>query len=145
MKKVSKCICVFLIIVAILPTTVSASENTTDRASNFFMADGCYLCQTTGYEIEIWYDVTCVAGMDEVGANKVILQKSLDGSNWTNVKTYTKSDYPKMVDYDTFMHACCLTYTGEPGYYYRAYVQFYAKRGTGSAALDRYTSKIQVY
>ena len=47
-----------------------------------------------------------------------------------------------MIDDNTAFHAATLTCTKTSGYYYRAYVEFYAKNSTGTGELNYYTAKI---
>lgn len=144
MKKFTQCICVLLVIVFIFPTTVFAYENAEQRASEYFMSDSCYLHQTSETEFEVWFDVKGLDIMDEIGAKTVKVQRSSDGESWTTVKTFTKEDYPEMIDKNTGIHACGLSYTGSKGYSYRAQVYFYAKKGDNQASLSRYTSPIDL-
>ena len=47
-----------------------------------------------------------------------------------------------MICENTSAHADCVSYTMESGFYYRAYVQFYAKKGTGTGYLSYYTARL---
>lgn len=144
MRKFIRSICLLLVAALVLPLQVFAAENSSPKASEYFAADSCYLYQTSATSFEVWFDVSAVGMMDEVGAKTVKVQRSTDGTNWTDVKTFSSSSYSQMIDYNTGAHACGLPYTATKGYYYRAYVQFYAKKGSGSATLSRYTSKIRL-
>lgn len=143
MRKLTQFVCVILVLACIFPVQVFGLD-TDGKASNYFASESCYLDQTSGTTFEIWAEVSGLDIMDEIGTSVIKVQRSTDGSTWTNVKTYTKESYPSMIGKETGAHDCCLTYTATKGYYYRAYVQFYAKKGTGTATLDRYTSKIKL-
>ena len=41
-------------------------------------------------------------------------------------------------------HAAGVSYVGTPGYYYRAYIELYAKKGVNTGYLGRYTSAIYI-
>lgn len=140
MRKITRFICVLLIFVMLFSTAVFASE---DRASNYFGITSAYLSRIPG-GFEIWFDVTAMGTMDQLGAKTVVVQRSSDGSSWTPVKTYTKEAYPEMIRTNFAAHTCCLTYTATAGYYYRAVVTFYAKKGTGSGELTQYTSSLKL-
>lgn len=144
MKKLISSICVLLIIALVLPMTVLAAMDQVNRASDYFMMDGCFLSKNSSTEFDVWFDVTGVDGMDEIGVKSIKIQRSSDGSTWTDMKTYTKEAYPNLIAKNTAFHDGCVTYTATAGYYYRAYVVFYAKNGTGSATLGRYTSKLKM-
>lgn len=124
--------------------TVLAVEDPILRASEFFITDSCYLNQTSDTEFEVWFDVTGTDIMDEIGAKTIKVQRSSDGNSWITVKTFTKEDYPEMIDIDSGFHGCGLPYTGSKGYSYRALVYFYAKKGDNSASLSRYTYTIDL-
>lgn len=113
------------------------------RASSYFVATSANL-RNTSSGLEIWFDVTAVGAMDQLGARTVVLQRSTDGSSWSPVKTYTMSSYPQMIRENFVAHSCCLTYAATPGYYYRAYVNFYAKKGTGTGELIQYSSSLKL-
>ena len=82
--------------------------------------------------------------MDELGASEIKIQRSSDGVNWTTMKTYTKESYSNLICENTGSHAACVSYTGTAGYYYRAKITLYAKKGTGSAEWYRDTSSMQL-
>lgn len=144
MNKFARVVCVLLILAMVLPMTVMAAENVDPRASEFFMSDSCYLHKTSGTEFEVWFDVAGLRIMDEIGARTVKVQRSTDGESWTDMKTFRMADYPEMIGKGTAGHSCGLSYAATTGYYYRAYVVFYAKIGTSTATLGRYTSKLKM-
>lgn len=144
MRRVFSILCVLLVVAFVVPMIAISVEAVETRASDYFMEDSCYLYKTSSTEFEAWFDVTGVDGMDEIGAKSIKIQRSSDGTNWTDMKTYTKESYPSLIAKNTAFHDGCVTYTATAGYYYRAYVVFYAKNGTGSATLGRYTSKLKM-
>ena len=126
----------------VLAVPVSAAEDTTPRASNFFAASSTYLWRTSSTTFQVWFDIDAVRGMDELGASEIKVQKSSDGVHWTTMVTYTKELYPHLIAENTASHYGYVTYTGTPGYYYRAYVCYYAKDGVNIGELDKYTSSM---
>lgn len=145
MKSFFRLICLFLVICMILPINALAAEIPEPRASYFFAAHGAYVEKVSSTELEVWFDVTAVAGMLEVGAETIKVQKSSDRVNWTTVKTYTKDDYPEMTDTNTAGHASHVSYDeAESGYYYRAYINFYARNSSGTGEYPDYTSSIKM-
>lgn len=135
MKRFLTLISLLLVVSLLLPMTASASEMSTRRASDYFAADSCYLQKVSSTELRVWFDVTGLAIMEEIGTSVIIVQRSSDGSKWEDMKTYTKENYPEMIAYNTGVHADYVTYSATPGYYYRAYVRFYAKRVRPQAQL----------
>lgn len=140
MKRLISTVCFLMAAIMLFSTTAFAAES---RASNYFMMTSTYLERVSGSKIEIWFDVTAVDRMDELGVQKIKLQRSTDKSNWTTIKTYDRDDYDQMICTNTTFHADCVTYTSaSSNYYYRAYVEFYAKKGNGSSMFPDYTATI---
>lgn len=143
MKRFTCLMCTMLLFLVILPMTAFGVEVLPRRASEYFATDSCYLQKMSSTEFRVWFDVTGTDIMDEIGTSVIVVQRSSDGSSWTDVKTYTKESYSQMVAYNTVQHSDYVTYSSATsGYYYRASVKFYAKNSSGSAGLYRYTSKI---
>ena len=80
--------------------------------------------------------------MDKLGMSSITVQRSSDNQNWTDVKTYTKETNTNLVASNTFNHEAYVTYVGTAGYYYRAKIWFYAKKGTGTAEYSYTTGSI---
>ena len=140
MKRLIRTVCFLMAAVMLFTTTAFAAES---RASDYFMMTSTYLERVSSSKIEIWFDVTAVDRMDELGVKEIRLQRSTDKSNWTTVKTYSRNDYDQMIDYNSAAHADCVTYTSaSSNYYYRALVKFYAKKGNGSGMYPVYTATI---
>lgn len=144
MKRFIRCTCLLLVLSMMLVIPAFAAETTTPKSSSFFGSSSVYLCNVSGTSFEAWFDVIAVRGMDVIGAKTIKIQRSSDGTNWTTVKTCTMDSYSNLIDYDTVSHSAGISYTGTSGYYYRAYIQLYAKKGVNLATMDRYTSKIYI-
>ena len=143
MKRFIRCICLILVVSTMLGTVAFAAES---RASSFFTKYSVYLYResSTSRTFQVWFDVLATRTMTELGASTIKIQRSSDGVNWTTMKTFSKDDYSQMICSNTARHATYVTYTGLKDYYYRAYVELYAKDSTGTAYMPAYTSKIQL-
>lgn len=144
MKRAIRIVCLLLIASMLVPTGAMAVENENQRASNYFGSHSVYLHKISSTQFQAWFEVTAVRGMDKLGASTIEIQRSTDKSNWTTVATYEMEDYSNMVASNTGSHQGYVTYTYTRGYYYRAYVELYAKRGTGTAVYDAYTSSLDL-
>lgn len=140
MKKGFKIVSLLLIL-SLLVVPVNAESNAEPRGSAFFTSYCTFLERGDHYSVEVWFDVISNGGqMDEIGTTLIDLYESKDGENWTKVKIFEVENYPEMVDYNTVSHAGHVTYYASmPGYYYRAYVTFYAKNSTGIGKRFVYT------
>ena len=143
MKRFAQFVCLLLVLSMILAIPALAIENSTWQ-SNYFMSHLAYLYPTSGSQFEVWIEVEAVRTMDKLGASEITVQRSSNNSTWTDMKTYTKEDYPNLVDDDAFAYEAYVTYTGSSGYYYRAKVWFYAERGNGTAEYSYTTESIYV-
>ena len=143
MKRFIQIVSLCLVLSLILAMPAAAAESAA-RASDYFMSFSCYLWKTSSTQFQVWFDVTALHTMDELGTSVIKVQRSSDnGSTWSTVKTYNMSDYSSMICENTIRHADCVTYSGaSAGYKYRAYVEFYAEDGEGSATYIDYTSAI---
>ena len=117
-------------IILLLAIPVCAEESST-YSSTFFSAYDSYIAVPSGRTLEIWFDVVGKGEMDEIGVESIELQRSSNGSDWSTVKIFLPEDYPQMICENTGMNYDCVTYTGSYGYYYRAYVTFYASNSRG--------------
>lgn len=144
MKRFTQLICLLLVVSTIFVIPVYAVENQTPRASNYFSSRLGYLHKTTGSQFQIWFEVTSVKTMDELGTSQITIQRSTDDTNWTDMMTFYKSAYPQMTGDDTTHYENYVTYTGTSGYYYRAYILFYAKKDNGEAEYEYTTASIQL-
>lgn len=142
MRRISQVICLLLIFSCILPICALANA----KASDYFEFDECFLNKVSSTEFDICFDVTGTGIMQEIGTSVITVQRSSDESNWTDLYTYRKADYPQMICANTAFHGTSLSYnSASPGYYYRAHVIFYAKKSDKAIGeLGRYTTPIKL-
>ena len=141
MRSIRKILCVLLTVSLLLAVPVQASENST-RASAFFVSHRTYLYDVDENKFGVWFEVVAKYKMDELGVNYIEMQRSTDQVNWTPVKYYYPSSWSQMTGEDTAFYANGVTYTGFSGYYYRAYVTYYAKSGNSIGEYDTYSDTI---
>ena len=142
MKRTSRIICMLLAAAMLFAIPAAAEGNAESRASSFFMSSDVYLYQTTNTQFQAWFEVTALHPMDKLGASEIKIQKSSDNENWTTVKTCTMANYSNLIRENSGIHASYVSYTGTSGYYYRARITLYAKDGTASGEVTRYTASI---
>lgn len=115
------------------------------RSSAYLDAYSAGCNPRSGGEIAIWVDVTGTkAKMDCLGADKIYLYESTDGTNFTRVKIFNRSDYPNMtVTNANNYYKTAVTYQGTVGNYYYAVVYVYAEYNGGSDTKTYETSTKQ--
>lgn len=129
----------------LLALPVSAESEPQTRASLFFVAHNCFLSRVDSSTFKICFDVLATGTMDELGVSSIEVDRSADGENWSLMRTYDAEDYPQMLCENTSSHDDYITYRyATPGYYYRAYITFYAKNSTGVGERYRYTAVMQL-
>lgn len=146
MKKFTRFAAMILVLSLVLAIPAYAESTIEPRGSAFFASYGTDLYKTSSSSFQIWFDVTANATrMDVLGVSEIIVYRSADQQSWTKMRTYDMEDYPQMVGQNTTAHIDYVTYNyATTGYYYRAYVTFYAKNSTGIGERDVYTEIIRM-
>lgn len=140
MKRFIRCVCMVMVCVMLCSTTAFAAGQTEPRASMFFAGSSVYFWHTSGNSYEIWFDVTAVGSMAELGVSEIEVQRSTDERNWTTVRTYYKEDYSQMTKSSTTSYANCVPFTATTGYSYRAIVYLYARNSSGTGNMREQTA-----
>lgn len=147
MKRVTRFICIILVLGMFVAIPAQAESVVDTRESAFFASYGTDLYKTSSTSFQIWFDVIANAGSSPqvLGASKIVLYRSTDRQTWTNIKTYMMESYSYMVAQNTESHGGYVPYNfASSGYYYRACVTFYAKSSAGTAQRDIYTEIIRM-
>lgn len=145
MKRFIQIVCLTLVFVTVISTTAFAAESVDPRASMFFSRSSVYFWHVSGSQYQIWFDVTAVSGMDELGTSQIVVERSTDLVNWTPVKTYYKSSYSQMTTKDvSARYVNYVTYYPTDGYAYRAIVTLYAKNSSGTGEMDEVTATLDL-
>lgn len=146
MKRFLRLVSLVLVMAMVVSVPVYAAEQeeATPYSSAFFASYSTYLYKISSIQFEVWFEVSATGKMTELGVSQIKVQRSADKENWTTMKTYTPDNYSQMLCSNTSTHASCVTYAGTPGYYYRAYVTFYAKNSSGTGELFKYTAVMQL-
>lgn len=120
-----------MIVTMVTPTYVEATT-IEPRASYYLDSYQAYVYPAGSGEIQVWFSVTGVTYMDDIGALWIEVYESNDNSTWTYKKTYRHTDYTDLLDQDDYYHSGHITYQGTAGKYYKAYVCIWAgKDGSG--------------
>lgn len=132
----------FILVVMMLPTCVSAAAATTaqPRASYYIDSYQAYVYTAGSGKVQVWFDVTGVTYMDELGALSIRLYESTDKTTWTRVKTFLHEDYSSMLSQDDISHMSSVTFQGVAGRYYKAYVCIWAGKDGGGDTRYLWTS-----
>ena len=145
MKRFTQVVCFLLIVAMVMPISALAAETDGSRASNYFWYSSVYFHHVSGSQYQIWFDVSAVSRMTELGTSKIVVEQSSDLVDWDPVKTYNKSSYSQMTTTSTTAHyANYVTYYPADGYAYRAVVTLYAKNSSGSAEMTEVTEVLDL-
>ena len=126
MKRFLRIVCL-LVVFATLAAIPAYAQEVTPRGSDELSSYRAYCTKKTSTSVVVSYHVIGTTALDEIGANTIKVQYSSDGTNWTTAKTFQKSVYTSMVNYNTGAHAGTLTAYVPAGMQYRAYVEFYGE------------------
>lgn len=137
-----KIVVLLLVISMVAPCYASAAAVQPDgpMASYYISSYNSYVCAMGGGRVEVWFSITAVNFMDELGALSIGLYESTDQVNWTRVATFLHEDYSNMLLEDDFFHSTGLSYQGVAGRYYKAYVGLWAGRNGGGDTRYMWTS-----
>ena len=141
MKRFLRLVCLLVVFATLAAVPTYAQEQTT-RASDYLSGYRAYCSKNSSTSLSVSFQVIGTGVMDEIGMNTVKVQYSSDQVNWTTARVFKKGLYPEMVDHNTSAHAGDLYAIVPDGRYYRAYVEFYAAKGNGSAERYYYTEII---
>lgn len=122
-----KFIAICLIFSLMMPVQANAASAEA-RASYYLDSYQAYVYPAGSGEIQVWFDVTGVDYMDEIGALSIHIYESSDNSTWTYKTTYRHTSYSSMLGTDDIFHAGHISYQGTAGKYYKAYVCIWAGR-----------------
>lgn len=142
MKRFIRIVCLVLTMALTLSVPVFAAEAPEAEmySSAYFTMFDYYLWEVSDTQVQVWFEVTSPRGMDQLGTSLIKVQRSTDRTNWETMQTYTPEDYPQMLCANTSAHSDCVDYTYTSGYYYRAFITFYATRNGGIGKYSVYTA-----
>lgn len=146
MRRMIRMICLVLSMCLFLSIGASAESEIMPRANSYIAAHDTFLYKISSNQFQIWFDVTGNAtDIDMIGVKKIEVYRSSDQTNWIRMRTYGYEYCPEMMDYNSGSHTGYVTYGyTTAGYYYKAYVTFYAANSTGSGTVHRYTTILQM-
>ena len=141
MKKFVRIVCLLVVVTTLVAIPAYATEQS-ERASLYFSAYRAYCYAASSTKIEVNFYVVGAGVMDELGASRILVQRSSDQTNWTTVKTFSRAYYSDMIATNRGTHGATLSCNVDSGYYYRAYVTFYAENSSGYGEKYYYTEVI---
>lgn len=145
MRKFSRIVSLFIALTLFFAIPAQAVEANDSKSSNFFLRTGCFLHKTGERTFEVWFDLTCLGTMQQLGSTYIQVQRSSNGtSGWTPIRTYTPDGHPQMLKNNGLTYTNCVSFGGFAGYYYRAYIEFYATNSSGSGYAYMYTETIKI-
>lgn len=144
MKTLTKGISLILALSLLCAIPVAAEDAVAPCASDYIAVTSTYLYEIDGNRFGVWFEIMATGTMDELGVSSVVMQKSSDGVTWRNIKTFYPENYSQMIVENDSFYGAGLPYTGTYNYYYRAYVEFYAKKGNGSGYYYMYTDVLHL-
>ena len=124
-------IAILLSVMLMLPTAASATT-VQPRASAYLDNYTAYVYLPGNGEVRVYFNVEGTNYMDELGALRIEIYESTDGTNWNWIKTFNQDTTPGMLSYNDDYHSGYVSYSGVAGRYYKAYVCVWGgKNGAG--------------
>lgn len=124
-------VAVVLVFSMVVPVSATATE-TQPRASYYLDSYSAYVYLPGTGEVQVYFYVEGTNYMDEIGALRIELYESTDGTNWDLVETFNHDTTAGMLSYIDDYHSGYVSYNGVAGRYYKAYVCIWGgKAGQG--------------
>ena len=126
-------IAMILVVVIFTPVHVKATSSVpSPKASYYLDSYNTYIYPAGWGKVQVWFTVTGITYMDDIGALTIKVYESTDQENWTWVETFTNGDTPSMLGHNKYYYSGHVEYSGTIGRYYKAYVTIWAgKDGDG--------------
>ena len=132
MKSSSKKALSFFLTLCICSSLLSVVALAAVQSSDYLDSYRATVVAQSGGRIVVLVDVSGCGIMDEIGANTIYLYESQDNVNFYRVGTFNHNNYPAMMASNTSdYYDTPVSYSGTPGYYYRASVYVYAGKDGG--------------
>lgn len=138
MKRMTKQLICGILAVCMMASLISASALI--YSSRYISSYRAVVTPQSGGKIAVTVDVSGVGKQAVIGANLIYIYESEDGSYFYKVETYEAEDYPEMLSSGTYYYDTPVTYSGKPGYYYKASVYCFAGDGTNGDERNYTTS-----
>ena len=109
-------------------------------ASQFIIRHAAYMHAEGHGRVSVWFDITGVGRMEEIGATKILLyERTSQSASWRLVRTYHYLQHDDMLATDTSFHGSHVSYNGVAGRSYYAVVHLWAGRNGGGDSRVRTT------
>lgn len=112
------------------------------QASNYINTYSASTSAASGGKISVNVQVRTFGNMTKIGATKIVIEQSTNGSTWKAVKTYNSSSVATMLSSGSSYNKTPVTYQGTKGARYRAVVTCYAADGNDSDSRGYTTSPV---
>lgn len=119
-----------LILLVSIPVNATATT-ATPRASYYLDSYNTYIYPAAFGKIQVWFSITGVTYMDDIGVLTIQIYESTDNENWTWVETYKQASNSNMLGHNDYYHSGHVEYQGTIGRYYKAYVTIWAGKDGG--------------
>lgn len=142
MKRFVRMIAVLLILGSLCSVAAMAEEEATPWTSLIFEKAFANVYKNSSSEVCCRIEVSTYLQMAKLGVKTVKFQRSVNGTSWSTVKTYSASTTSGMTNTNAYSYTGTLSHTAFSGSYYRAYVVFYAYDGSTETTTSNYTASI---
>lgn len=123
---------VLLVVVFLCPLNVSAVE---PRASYYLDSYNAYPYAAGGGKIQIWFTVTGVSYMDDIGSLSIQIYdcatNSTNDNDWSFVTSFNNGNTPSILGHDDYYYSGHVECDATVGRWYRAYICIYAGKDGG--------------
>ena len=121
-----------LLVAALITSSTMPVSAATPKSTMFIEVQSTSLDRTANTELKVFYSVASWTLLEKLGVFSISIQRSSDQQTWQTESAFYYFNNPEFVGENTGVHSGNFYYNGTRGYYYRAYIVFFAsKDGSG--------------
>lgn len=129
-KKIVRGTSLLFAVLMLMSTSVFALDM---RASTRIVSSSAIVKAGTDDDLWIYFSINAVSIMDDIGANKIMIQR-YSGSRWVTESTLTPTNTPEMQTTNALRHSATIPYSPKySGCSYQAVVTVYATNSSGTS------------
>lgn len=134
MMNIRRIFALLLVVTLVFAAVMTPDSTAASEHINSFL---CYIEPLGGGSVRIHFEVYGTGVMEEIGAGRIVLEKSADGESWTAAEVFHPIDHPQMLAKDASYHAGYVDFVGESGMTYRAELTAYASDGRSASSRSK--------
>lgn len=139
-KKTNRILAIILVVALCIHVCIVPTKAVEPRASYYLDSYQAYVYPAGNGEVQVWFSVTGVTYMDDIGALTIGIYKETATGGWEHMISFNEIYNPDMLAHNDIKHVSHVSYQGVVGETYRAYVCIWAGKDGGGDTRYFWTS-----